>query len=117
MALLVEAARVTATTVDILKTTTDLLANVKDMATMREKGVKTVCKEYLTCKFLLLANGEKYKPLCTHLENRHTKQRKAYPTTVEEMKTLMVDCKAPGGTAPTTAKKNKDNQEVAFAES
>ena len=116
MALLMEAVGVMATTADILTITTDLLGDMKGMITMREKAAETSCKEYLACKFLLLSNGERYKPLWTHLENGHTGGKKPHPTTVDGMKTLMVDYKAPGVTAPKATKKDEDNPGLAFAE-
>ena len=116
MTLLMKAAGVTTTTVDTLTTTIDLLDHPKVMATMREKVVKRSCKEYLLCKFLLLANRERHKPLRTHLENGHIEQKKPYPTIVEDMKTLMADYTVPGGAAPTAARKSVDDQGVVFAE-
>ena len=114
MTLLMEAAGMAADTADTMTTTTDLLAHAKAVATMREKAVKTSCEEYIACKFFLLANGERLEPLHTHLENGLSEGKKPYPTTVEGMKTIMVDYKAPGVTAPTAAKKNKDDYGVAL---
>ena len=61
--MLIEAAGVTTTMSNIMTITTNLPAHTRDMVTMREKAVATSFKEYLACKFLLLANGERYKPL------------------------------------------------------
>ena len=85
------AAGVTSSTADTMTTTAELLDHAKAIAVMRAKAVESSCEEYLACKFLLLSNGERYKPLRTHLENGHAEGKRPYPTTVEGMKTLMVD--------------------------
>jgi hypothetical protein len=64
----------------------------------------------------LLANGGRYKPLRTHLENGHTEGKRPYPSTVEGMKTLMVDYRVPGVAVPTTTERGDDHQGVAFTE-
>ena len=74
MALLMEAAGVTVTMEDAMTSATNLLVHVEDMETMREKVVATSCEVYLACKFLLLTNGERCKPMWTHLENEHTEE-------------------------------------------
>ena len=91
MNVLMAKAGVTSTAADTMTTRTDLLADAEAMAVMRTKPVETSYKEYLAYKFLLLSNGERYKPLHTHLESGLAKGKKPYPTTVEGMKTLMVD--------------------------
>ena len=102
-------AGVTSSTAYTMTTTVALLAHAKAMSVMRAKAVDTSCKEYLACKFLLLSNGERYKPLRTHLENSHADGKKPYPVTVEGMKTLMVDYKAPGVAAPRAARKDNND--------
>ena len=106
---------VTSSTADTMTMMVDLLAHTKAMAVMRATAVDTSCKEYLACKFLLLSNGERYKPLCTHPQNGHAEGKKPCPTTVEGMKTLMVDYKVPRVAAPRASRKDKDNQGRAFA--
>ena len=91
MALVMEASRVTASTLGTVMTTTDLLAHTKDMSTMREKVIETSRKEYIACKFLLLANGGRYKSLRTHLEKGHVENKKPRPPTAESIKNLMAD--------------------------
>ena len=108
MELLMNAAWVTSSTADTMTTTAELL-DAKVMTVMRANAVDTSCKEYLACKFLLLSNGERYKPLRTHLENGHVAGKNLYPTTVEGMKTLMVNYKAPGVAAPRATRKDDDN--------
>jgi hypothetical protein len=83
MELLMEAAGVTSSTAGTLTTTAELLDHAKAMTAMREKAVETSCEEYLACKFLLLSNGERYKPLRTHLENGHAEGKKPYPISVD----------------------------------
>ena len=83
---------------------------------MREKAVKTSCEEYLNYKFLLISNGKRYKPLQTHLKNRHGKSKKPYPTALERINTLMVDYKAPGMAAPQAEKQDKNDQGLDFGD-
>ena len=115
MDVLMAEAGVTLATAGTMTTTTKLLAHTETIAVMRAKAAETSCEEYLACKFLLLSNGERYKPLCKHLENRHTKGKKPYPTTVEGTKTLMVDYKTPGVATPRATRKDDDDQGLTFA--
>ena len=117
MEVLMAAAGVTLGAADTMTTTTELLAHAKAMAVMRAKVVEISCKEYLACKFLLLSNGERYKPLRMHFENGHAEGKKPYPTTAEGMKTLMVDYKAPGVAAPRAGRTDNKDQGLAFAKS
>ena len=64
-------AGVTAATVGTMTTKEELLAHTEKIAVMKMKAMETNCKEYLTCKFILLLNGERFKPLRTHLNNGH----------------------------------------------
>ena len=71
MDVLMTKAGVTAATTGTLTTTTELLSHAEMIAVMKMKAVETSCVEYLACKFLLLPNGERFKPLRTHLKNGH----------------------------------------------
>ena len=116
MAVLIAEAGVTSNTADTRTTMTELPAHAKAMTVTRANVVDTSCEEYLACKFLLLSNEERYKPLHTHLENGHAEGKKPYPTIVEGMKTLMVDYKAPGVAAPRATRKDNADQGLFFAE-
>ena len=99
----------------LLMVAVGVTADAKVMVTMREKAVKTSCEAYLACNFILLSNCKRYNPLRTHLENRHTEGKNPHPVIVEEKKTIMVEYNAPGVVAPKVARKDSDNQGLAFA--
>ena len=63
--------------------------DAKDLQKVKADAERASCEEYLSCLFILVADGGRYQSLKRALDNQHLMDRDAYPTTMPQALKLL----------------------------
>ena len=87
--------------------------DAKDLKEVKLDAERAACEEYLSCLFILVADGGRYQGLKRALDNQYLMDRDAYPTTMPQALKLLETFK-PESTADVAPNETGGGAGVAF---
>ena len=89
--------------------------DAKDLKKVKADAERASCEEYLSCLFILVADGGRYQGLKRALDNQYLMDRDAYPTTMPQALKLLETFK-PESTADVAPNETGGGAGVAFTQ-